>query len=45
MKALLSLIYASRSTESFHEHDIPDRLQLVRIAIAKQEITGLLLFI
>jgi hypothetical protein len=45
MKSLLSLIYASRSSESFHEHEIPDLLQQVRIANAKQQITGMLLYI
>jgi hypothetical protein len=45
MKSLISLVYASRSTEHFHEHDIPDLLQQVRIANAKQEITGILLYI
>jgi hypothetical protein len=45
MKSLISLIYASRSTESFHEHEIPDLLQQVRIANAKQEFTGMLLYI
>jgi hypothetical protein len=45
MKSLISLIYASRSTECFHEHEIPDLLQHVRIANAKQEITGMLLYI
>jgi hypothetical protein len=45
MKALNSLIYASRSTECFHEHEIPDLLQQVRIANAKQELTGMLLYI
>ena len=45
MKSLISLIYASRSTEHFHEHEIPELLQQVRIANAKQEITGMLLYI
>jgi hypothetical protein len=45
MKSLISLIYASRSTECFHEHEIPDLLQQIRIANAKQEITGMLLYI
>jgi hypothetical protein len=45
MKSLISLIYASRSTECFHEHEIPDLLQQVRIANAKQELTGMLLYI
>ena len=45
MKSLISLIYASRSTEYFHEHEIPDLLQQVRVANAKQEITGMLLYI
>jgi Sensors of blue-light using FAD len=45
MRSLISLIYASRSTESFHEHEIPDLLQQVRIANAKQQITGMLLYI
>jgi hypothetical protein len=44
MKALTSLIYASQSTECFHEHEIPDLLQHARIANAKQEITGMLLY-
>ena len=45
MKSLVSLIYASRSTEHFHEHEIPDLLQQVRLANAKQEFTGMLLYI
>jgi hypothetical protein len=45
MKSLISLIYASRSTECFHEHEIPDLLQQVRIANARQEFTGILLYI
>ena len=45
MKSLISLIYASRSTEHFHEHDIPELLQQVRLANAKQEFTGMLLYI
>jgi hypothetical protein len=45
MKSLISLIYASRSTECFHEHEIPDLLQQVRLANAKQEFTGMLLYI
>jgi len=45
MRPLTSLIYASRSTESFHEHEIPELLQQVRIANAKQQITGMLLYI
>ena len=45
MKSLISLIYASRSTEYFHEHDIPELLQQVRISNAKREITGMLLYI
>jgi hypothetical protein len=45
MKSLISLIYVSRSTEYFHEHEIPDLLHQVRIANAKQEITGMLLYI
>ena len=45
MKSLISLIYASQSSEYFHEHEIPDLLQQVRIANAKQEITGMLLYI
>lgn len=45
MKSLISLIYASRSTEYFHEHEIPNLLQQVRIGNAKQEITGMLLYI
>jgi hypothetical protein len=45
MRSLISLIYVSRSTESFHEHEIPDLLQQVRLANAKQQITGILLYI
>jgi hypothetical protein len=45
MKSLISLIYASRSTECFHEHEIPDLLQQARMANARQEITGMLLYI
>jgi hypothetical protein len=45
MKALINLIYVSRSAEDFHEHEIPDLLQQIRIANAKQEITGMLLYI
>jgi hypothetical protein len=45
MKSLISLIYASQSTEYFHEHEIPDLLQQVRLANAKQEFTGMLLYI
>jgi len=45
MKSLISLIYASRSTECFHEHEIPDLLHQVRLANARQEFTGMLLYI
>jgi hypothetical protein len=45
MKSLTSLIYASQSTESFHEYEIPDLLQQARIANARQEFTGMLLYI
>ena len=45
MKSLMSLIYASRSTGCFREHEVPDLLQQIRIANAKQEITGMLLYI
>jgi hypothetical protein len=45
MRSLISLIYVSRSAESFHEHEIPDLLQQIRIANAKQQITGMLLYI
>ena len=45
MKSLISLIYASRATEDFHEHEIPDLLKQLRVANAKHEITGMLLYI
>lgn len=45
MKSLISLIYASLSTEHFHEHEIPDLLHQIRLLNAKQEITGMLLYI
>ena len=45
MRSLISLIYTSRSTASFKEHEIPDLLQQVRITNAKQQVTGMLLYI
>jgi hypothetical protein len=45
MKPLISLIYASRSAEHFHEHEIPDLLKQARLANAKHELTGMLLYI
>lgn len=45
MKALISVIYASRSTEHFQEHQIPDLLKQARLANAKHELTGMLLYI
>jgi FAD-dependent sensor of blue light len=45
MKSLISLIYASRATAAFHEHEIPELLKQVRVANAKHEITGMLLYI
>lgn len=45
MKPLMSVIYASWSTEHFHEHEIPDLLKHARLANAKHELTGMLLYI
>jgi hypothetical protein len=45
MKPLISVIYASRSTEHFQEHQIPDLLKQARLANAKHELTGMLLYI
>jgi hypothetical protein len=45
MKSLSSMIYASRAAEDFHEHEIPDLLKQIRRANAKQELTGMLLYI
>ena len=45
MKSLTSLIYTSQSTEEFHEHEIPDLLKQVRLANARHELTGMLLYI
>lgn len=45
MKSLTSLIYASQSTEEFHEHEIPALLKQVRLANARYELTGMLLYI
>jgi FAD-dependent sensor of blue light len=45
MRSLISLIYASRSAEAFQEHEIPELLQQVRVANAKQQLTGMLLYI
>ena len=45
MKTLSHVIYASRSTAEFHEHDIPELLKQVRVANAKHELTGMLLYI
>ena len=45
MKSLSSVIYASRAAEDFYEHQIPDLLKQIRRANAKQELTGMLLYI
>jgi Sensors of blue-light using FAD len=45
MKALISVIHASRATEHFQEHQIPDLLKQARLANAKHELTGMLLYI
>ena len=45
MKSLSTVIYTSRSSEEFHEHEIPDLLKQIRRANAKQELTGMLLYI
>jgi len=45
MKPLMSVIYASRSTEDFHEHEIPDLLKQARLSNARHELTGMLLYI
>ncbi len=45
MKPLISVIYASRTTEDFHEHEIPDLLKQARVANAAHEITGMLLYV
>ncbi len=45
MKSLISVIYASRSTEHFHEHEIPDLLKQARLSNARHELTGMLLYI
>ena len=45
MKPLTSVIYASRSTELFHEHEIPDLLKQARLSNARHELTGMLLYI
>jgi Sensors of blue-light using FAD len=45
MKPLISVIYASRATEHFHEHEIPELLKQARLANARQELTGMLLYI
>ncbi len=44
MKSLVSMIYASRAADDFHEHDLPDLLKQIRRANAKQELTGMLLY-
>ncbi len=45
MKSLISVIYASRASEHFNEHEIPDLLKQARLANAGHEITGMLLYI
>ncbi len=45
MKALMRMIYASRSSEAFHEHEIPELLKQSRRANARHELTGMLLYI
>jgi hypothetical protein len=45
MKSLISVIYASRATEHFHEHEIPELLKHARLANARRELTGMLLYI
>jgi hypothetical protein len=45
MKSLISVIYASRATEQFHEHEIPELLKQARLANARRELTGMLLYI
>jgi hypothetical protein len=44
MKSLISVIYASRATQEFHEHEIPDLLKQARLANAAHELTGMLLY-
>jgi hypothetical protein len=45
MKSLIRVIYASRATEHFHEHEIPELLKHARVANARRELTGMLLYI
>jgi hypothetical protein len=45
MKSLISVIYASRATQEFHEHEIPGLLKQARLANAAHELTGMLLYI
>ena len=45
MKSLTSVIYASRASAEFHEHEIPDLLKQARVANAAHELTGMLLYI
>ena len=45
MKSLISVIYASRASEEFHEHEIPELLKQARLANAARELTGMLLYI
>lgn len=45
MKPLISVIYASRATQHFREHEIPDLLKQARLSNAKRELTSLLLYI
>lgn len=45
MKSLISVVYASRATEEFHEHEIPELLKQARLANAAHQLTGMLLYI
>jgi hypothetical protein len=45
MKQLAQLIYASRANPDFHEYHLPELLKEARLANARNEVTGMLLYI
>lgn len=45
MKPLIQLIYASRACADFHEHDLPGLLKPIRLANARRQLTGMLVYV
>ena len=45
MKSLIQLLYASRAGGDFHEHDLPGLLKPIRLANARRQLTGMLVYV